>query len=107
MPVRTTLNYVDRAVPEPAIYYTEPPAGVPLSNVRHEPHEVEIVDRLGAGVAFVAGLIHGLMNNDLQQGLDYGAAMGALKHTIPGDFPWLTKAEVEGVVSGTGLRIRR
>ena len=70
-------------------------------------HEVEIVDRLGAGDAFVAGLIHGLMNNDLQQGLDYGAAMGALKHTIPGDFPWLTKAEVEGVVSGTGLRIRR
>lgn len=70
-------------------------------------HEVEIVDRLGTGDAFVAGLIHGLMNNDLQQGLDYGAAFGALKHSIPGDFPWLTKAEVEGVVSGTGLRIRR
>lgn len=70
-------------------------------------HEVEIVDRLGAGDAFVAGLLHGLLNNDLQQGLDYGAAMGALKHTIPGDFPWLTKAEVEGVVSGMGLRIRR
>ncbi|WP_020469745.1 sugar kinase [Zavarzinella formosa] len=70
-------------------------------------HEVEIVDRLGAGDAFVSGLIHGLMNGDLQQGLDYGAAMGALKHTVPGDFPWLTKAEVEGVVNGMGLRIRR
>jgi len=70
-------------------------------------YEVEIVDRLGAGDALAAGLIHGLLDGDLKKGLDYGAAMGALKHTIPGDLPWITKDEVEAVLRGQGLRVRR
>ena len=70
-------------------------------------YEVEIVDRLGAGDALAAGLIHGLIDNDLKKGLDYGAAMGALKHSIPGDLPWLTKDEIESAMQGHGLRIRR
>jgi 2-dehydro-3-deoxygluconokinase len=70
-------------------------------------YEVEIVDRLGTGDALAAGLIHGLLDGDLKKGLDYGAAMGALKHTIPGDLPWVTKDEVEAVLSGQGLRIKR
>jgi 2-dehydro-3-deoxygluconokinase len=68
---------------------------------------VEIVDRLGAGDALAAGVIHGLMDGDLKAGLDYGAALGALKHTIPGDLPWLTKEEVEAAIGGQGLRIKR
>jgi 2-dehydro-3-deoxygluconokinase len=70
-------------------------------------YEVEIVDRLGAGDALAAGLIHGLLDGDFELGLNYGAAMGALKHTIPGDLPWLTKEEVEDALAGQGLRIRR
>jgi 2-dehydro-3-deoxygluconokinase len=70
-------------------------------------YEVEIVDRLGAGDALAAGLIHGLLDDDLKKGLDYGAAMGALKHTIPGDLPWLTKEEIEAALQGQGLRIQR
>ena len=70
-------------------------------------YEVEIVDRLGAGDALAAGLIHGLIDDDLKKGLDYGAAMGALKHTVPGDLPWLTKDEIEAAVQGEGLRIKR
>jgi len=70
-------------------------------------YEVEIVDRLGAGDALAAGLIHGLLDGDLKKGLDYGAALGALKHTIPGDLPWVTAAEVEAVLQGHGLRVRR
>ena len=70
-------------------------------------YEVEIVDRLGAGDALAAGLIHGLMDDDLKKGLDYGAALGALKHTIPGDLPWLTKDEIEAAMQGQGLRIKR
>jgi 2-dehydro-3-deoxygluconokinase len=70
-------------------------------------YEVEIVDRLGSGDAFVAGLLHGLLGGDLEKGLSYGTAMSALKHTIPGDFPWLTRAEVEGLIQGGGLRISR
>lgn len=70
-------------------------------------YEVEIVDRLGAGDALAAGLIHGLLDGDLKRGIDYGAALGALKHTVPGDLPWVDPAEVEAVLSGAGLRVRR
>src|SRR5262249_12086053 len=60
--------------------------------------EVEIVDRLGAGDSFAAGLIHGLLDKDLQKGLDYGVAASALKHSIPGDFAWITREEVEALL---------
>jgi 2-dehydro-3-deoxygluconokinase len=70
-------------------------------------HEAEIVDRLGAGDALASGLIHGLLDGDLKAGIDYGAALGALKHTIPGDLPWITKDEVDGVLQGQGLRVKR
>jgi 2-dehydro-3-deoxygluconokinase len=70
-------------------------------------YEVEIVDRLGAGDALASGLIHGLLDGDLRKGLDYGAAMGALKHTITGDIPWIATEEVEAVLQGHGLRVRR
>jgi 2-dehydro-3-deoxygluconokinase len=74
---------------------------------RTRAHEVEIVDRLGAGDCFAAGLIHGLLDGDLQKGLDYGVAASALKHTLPGDFAWITRDEVEALLKGGGLRISR
>jgi 2-dehydro-3-deoxygluconokinase len=69
--------------------------------------EVEIVDRLGSGDAFDAGLIHGLLHDDLQLGLDYGIAMAALKHTIPGDLPWINEDEIKALLSSGSLRISR
>src|SRR5712692_9692183 len=74
---------------------------------RTRSYEVEIVDRLGAGDSFAAGLIHGLLDGDLQRGLDYGVAASALKHSIPGDFNWITREEVEALLKGPGLRISR
>jgi len=70
-------------------------------------YEVEIVDRLGAGDALAAGIIHGLLDGDFAKGIHYGAAIGALKHSIPGDLPWVTADEIEAVLAGGGLRIRR
>jgi 2-dehydro-3-deoxygluconokinase len=75
--------------------------------LRTRSFEVEIVDRLGAGDSFAAGLIHGLLDEDLQKGLDYGVAASAIKHSIPGDFAWITCAEVEALLRGEGLRISR
>jgi 2-dehydro-3-deoxygluconokinase len=75
--------------------------------LRTRSYEVEIVDRLGAGDSFAAGLIHGLLDGDLQKGLDYGVAASAIKHSIPGDFAWITRAEVEALLQGPGLRISR
>ncbi len=74
---------------------------------RTRSHEVEIVDRLGAGDSFAAGLIHGLLGGDVQQALDFAVAMSALKHSIPGDFAWVTREEVEALLKGSGLRISR
>jgi 2-dehydro-3-deoxygluconokinase len=70
-------------------------------------YEVEIVDRLGAGDSFAAGLIHGLLEGNLQKGLDFGVAVSALKHSIPGDFAWVSREEVEALLKGGGLRISR
>jgi 2-dehydro-3-deoxygluconokinase len=71
-------------------------------------YEVEIVDRLGAGDSFAAGFIHASLEaGDWQRGLDYGVAVSAIKHSIPGDFAWVSPAEVESLLKGGGLRISR
>jgi len=70
-------------------------------------YEVEIVDRLGAGDSFAAGLIHGMLDGDVQKALDFGVAASAIKHSIPGDFAWITRGEVETLLKGGGLRISR
>ncbi len=68
-----------------------------------------IVDRVGGGDAFIAGLIHGLLRfNDEQKALEFGVAASALKHTIEGDALVSTEAEVEDIRLGeTSGRIKR
>jgi 2-dehydro-3-deoxygluconokinase len=75
---------------------------------RDRTYEVEIVDRVGAGDSFTAGFLYGwLKEGDVEKGLRYGNALAALKHTLPGDFNWSTKEEVEALLKGAGLRISR
>jgi len=75
---------------------------------RDRKYEVEIVDRVGAGDSFTAGFLYGwLQEKDVQKGVQYGNAFAALKHTIPGDFNWSTREEVETQLKGGGLRISR
>jgi len=75
---------------------------------RDKKYEVEIVDRVGAGDAFTAGLLYGWLKlNNVEKGVQYGNAFAALKHTIPGDFNWCTLEEVEAQLKGAGLRISR
>lgn len=47
--------------------------------------EVTILDRIGAGDALVAGVLHGWLDGDLAQGLRYGAMMAALAMSQHGD----------------------
>jgi 2-dehydro-3-deoxygluconokinase len=70
-------------------------------------YPVEIVDRVGAGDSFTAGFIYGYLKGGAEQGVKYGNALSALKHTIPGDFNWSTLEEVEAQIKGAGLRISR
>lgn len=62
-----------------------------------------IVDRVGAGDSFSAGLIHGLLTyEDKQIALEFAVAASALKHTIPGDFNHVSVDEVINLMNGDG-----
>ncbi len=65
------------------------------------------VDRVGAGDAFDAGVLHGFLDGDLEKGLRYGAAMASLKHTIPGDLLIASREEIEAVMRGGPRGIQR
>jgi 2-dehydro-3-deoxygluconokinase len=61
-----------------------------------------IVDRVGGGDSFMAGLIYGLITyaDDHQKALDFAVAASCLKHTIYGDFNLATVDEVEKLMGG-------
>jgi 2-dehydro-3-deoxygluconokinase len=68
-----------------------------------------IVDRVGAGDAFMAGLIYGWMKNlDDQETLEFATAASALKHSVEGDANLATVEEVEALVKdeNTGKLLR-
>ena len=62
----------------------------------------DIVDRVGGGDSFMAGLIYGLLTyqNDDQKALDFAVAASCLKHTIKGDANLVTVEEVEKLMGG-------
>lgn len=68
-----------------------------------------IVDRVGAGDSFAAGLIYGLQTGlGAQQALEFATAASCLKHSIPGDFNRVGVDEVNALVTGGGSgRVQR
>lgn len=67
-----------------------------------------VVDRIGTGDAFAAGIIYGLQNFEDQRALDFANAACALKHTHVGDANLVCVEEVLEVVRGnTSGRIKR
>lgn len=64
-------------------------------------YNLRIVDRVGGGDSFAAGLIYGLISGkSSDQALEFAVAASALKHTISGDFNLVTADEVEVLVGG-------
>ena len=64
-------------------------------------YDMMVVDRLGGGDSFTAGLIYSLLNKkDSQSALDFAVASSCLKHSIEGDFNMVTVAEVEHLAAG-------
>lgn len=62
---------------------------------------IHLVDRVGGGDSFAAGLIYGLLNGfDPQHTIEYAAAASCLKQTMEMDFSLSTAAEVEKLVGG-------
>ena len=78
-----------------------------LISKKYEIHN--IVDRVGGGEAFAAGLIYGLNHlTDDQQALEFAVAASCLAHSIPGDLPLLSLKEVESLMRGASSgRVQR
>jgi 2-dehydro-3-deoxygluconokinase len=67
-----------------------------------------IVDRIGTGDAFAAGVLHGLIAGlDTAQALHFGLGAACLKHSIPGDFNRVGVADIEAFVADQGFHVRR
>jgi 2-dehydro-3-deoxygluconokinase len=68
----------------------------------------DVVDRIGTGDAYAAGLIYGLIHFEDQKALEFANAACALKHTILGDANLASVEEVLEIMQGnTGGRIKR
>jgi 2-dehydro-3-deoxygluconokinase len=62
-----------------------------------------IVDRIGGGDAFDAGLIYGLLKlPSKKEALEFASATAVLKHSIPGDYSRSTIEEVNALLTGDG-----
>ena len=71
--------------------------------VRSRRYDVRLVDRVGGGDSFAAGLIHGLLTkDDAEEALNFAVAASALKQTIPGDLNLTSAEEVEKLAGGSG-----
>jgi 2-dehydro-3-deoxygluconokinase len=68
-----------------------------------------IVDRVGGGDSFAAGLIYGLqVLESTQEALEFAVAASCLKHSVPGDFNRFTVDEVKNLLKGDGSgRVQR
>jgi 2-dehydro-3-deoxygluconokinase len=67
-----------------------------------------IVDRIGTGDAFAAGVLHGLLSAmDEQASLEFGLAAGCLKHSVSGDFLRMSAADVSEFLGERRFDVRR
>jgi len=75
-----------------------------------EPYiDIEVIDRIGSGDAFVAGALYGILTyeNDLLKAVEYGNAVSALKNTVAGDLLISTLRETDEIIGShkrTGLQ---
>ncbi|MBN2546360.1 MAG: sugar kinase [Spirochaetes bacterium] len=70
------------------------------SYYQDEPYfDIEVVDRIGSGDAYVSGVLFGILKyNDIQKAIEFGDAMAAVKNTISGDMPVSDFDEISRVI---------
>ena len=78
----------------------------------YRPYEIRnIVDRVGGGDSFGAGLIHAFMSEDLSdpaQAIRFAVAVSCLKHSVRGDFSYISRDEALALAKGQASgRVRR
>lgn len=67
-----------------------------------------VVDRIGGGDAFAAGVLHGRSQGfDAARTIEFAAAASALKHSIPGDWNLVSTDEIDQAVEASSLDVQR
>lgn len=75
--------------------------------------DIDVIDRIGSGDAYVAGALYGILKyNDPQKALEYGNATSSVKNTIPGDLPASDLKEIDNIIrnhnaDGPGSELNR
>jgi 2-dehydro-3-deoxygluconokinase len=82
------------------------------SSGKYQPYEIrDIIDRVGGGDSFAAGLLYALNSPDFtapSQAISFAVAASCLKHSIQGDFNYVTREEVVALIAGnTSGRVQR
>jgi len=71
----------------------------------------DIVDRVGAGDSFAAGLLHAIHSSDFatpDRAIEFAVAASCLKHSIHGDFNYVTREEIAALAAGNATgRVQR
>ena len=71
-------------------------------------YDVHVVDRVGCGDSFGAGVIHGIISGwDAQKTIEFGVACGTAKMTIEGDFCLASEAEILTMMAADGAALVR
>jgi 2-dehydro-3-deoxygluconokinase len=110
LPAATVLATTLREVPSAGVNDWSSAAWSPGTGYVTGPRMpcLHVLDRIGSGDGFAAGLIHGLLAGvGLERALAYGTAHGALTMTTPGDVSMATLAEVEALVAGASAHVSR
>lgn len=110
-PSAATLRRLAKELGVSSLVLTDGASGVWLLHDGGDEHFPAIpattIDRIGAGDAFCAGVIVGLMEGNLRRGVRLGQAMASLKHTMHGDHFVGTRADVEAILGAPGRDVRR
>ena len=82
------------------------------SRGQYEPFEIlDSIDRVGGGDSFAAGLLYALGSpeySDPQSAISFAVAASCLKHSVQGDFNYITKEEVVALMGGNASgRVQR
>ena len=70
--------------------------------------EIDVIDRFGAGDSWGSGFLYSyLTTNNVEYAMNFGNAVCALHHTIPGDVVHVTPKEVEAIMNAKDFREKR
>lgn len=71
-------------------------------------HQIHVVDRVGSGDAFSAGIIYSVINNlPTDEAINFAAASNAMKHTILNDINYATVDEIKRLATDKSMDVKR